>query len=265
MEKANDLRDQRDAALDELSGYIDIDYYEEKNGEIVISAETAPFVTMGGVYEMGIRYVPDSSLVIPTWPAYERDVFAEGQEFTNVADTDKGELKGLIAARGTVEVDYTDIPVMPDSTDYDLTTAEGLDAYNKAYDAYKTKQEYYNKYIEPSVILSALSGIDKLVNGIVESINNVLCPEKQVETTTAYKDANGNEIQADKYVYKASSHEKMYDRFGKEVAGIDNGDGTYSYTSEEKLYTDASLATEENVDTYTYSILDMDKTDYGME
>lgn len=265
VEKANDLRDQRDAALDELSGYIDIDYYEEKNGEVVINAETAPFVTMGGVYEMGIRYVPDSSLVIPTWPAYERDVFAEGQEFTNAADTDKGELKGLIAARGTVEVDYTDIPVMPDSTDYDLTTAEGLDAYNKAYDAYKEKQEYYNRYIEPSVILSALSGIDKLVNGIVESINNVLCPEKQVETTTAYKDANGNEIQADTYVYKASSHEKLYDRFGKEVAGIDNGDGTYSYTSEEKLYTDATLTTEENVDSYTYSILDMDKTDYGMD
>lgn len=59
---------------------------------------------------------------------------------------------------------------MPEKEDYDLTTADGLQAYNDAMDAYNEKQEYYNKYIEPSAILSAIAGFDKLVNGIVTSL-----------------------------------------------------------------------------------------------
>ena len=34
--RANDLRDSRDLALDELSKYIDIDYYETKDGEVIV-------------------------------------------------------------------------------------------------------------------------------------------------------------------------------------------------------------------------------------
>ena len=45
VERANDLRDSRDLALDELSKYIDIDYYETKDGEVIVSAENVPFIT----------------------------------------------------------------------------------------------------------------------------------------------------------------------------------------------------------------------------
>ena len=268
IEQANDLRDQRDNALDEISKYIDITYYEDKNGEVIINAETTPFVTLGGVMEMGTRVVKDTNLLIPTWPAFERDVYSEGITASNTADTDKGELKGLLLSRGSVNVDYRDVPVMPDSSDYDMTTAEGKAQYEADYAQYKEKQEYYNKYIEPSVILSAIVGIDKLVNTMVESINNVLCPEKQVTRTGAegpFMDANGSEIQADTYTYDASTYETLYDRYGNEVKGTDNGDGTYSYSSEEKLYTDKAATNAEAVTSYTYSVLDMDKTDYGMD
>ena len=44
MEKANDLRDQRDAAIDELSKYIDITYYESENKETIINAAGVPLV-----------------------------------------------------------------------------------------------------------------------------------------------------------------------------------------------------------------------------
>lgn len=262
VEDANDLRDQRDKALDTLSKYVDITYYEADNTEVIVSAETAPFVTMTGVTEIQLRKELGSELLIPTWEAYKRDVY-QSYNYSNARDTDKGALKGLLIARGMVEVDYRDVPVVPDSADYDLTTPDGQAEYNKAYDEYKEKQNYYNTNIELSPILSAMVGVDKLVNGIVESLNDVLCPEVTVDQSTEMMDDSGNPIQADLYTYNAVSDSVMYNRYGDEVSGTDNGDGTYSYLSEEKLYTDATATTPAACDKYTYSMLDMEKTDYG--
>lgn len=263
-ERANDLRDTRDNALDELSGYIDFDYYENEHGEVIVTAENVPFVTSAQVTEMGTRQVDNSALLIPIWPGYDRDVF-NLSNINNMKDTDKGELKGLLVARGSIEVNYTDVPVMPEKEDYDLTTADGLQAYNDAMDAYNEKQEYYNKYIEPSAILSAIAGFDKLVNGIVTSLNDILCPEKTIETTKELTDNDGNVLQADEYIYNASVNATLYDRYGKEVKGVANGDGTYSYSSGEKLYVDQAGTTAENIDNMKYSVLDTDKAGFGMD
>lgn len=264
IEHANDLRDQRDSALDELSEYINISYYESDNGEVVVSAESVPFVTLTSVMDMSSRKAEGTELLIPTWPAFERDVYKSVEVYTNTSDNDKGELKGLILARGSISVDYTDVPVKPNQKDYDMTTADGREQYEKDYAVYLDKQDYYNKYIEPSVILSALCGLDKLVNGIAEKINQVFCPEKTITSATAMTDDNGNELMADTYSYETTAAE-LYTIGGKRVAGFDNGDGTYSYESTEKLYTDAEAANAETVSEYTYRMLDMDKTDYGMD
>ncbi len=265
QERANDLRDTRDLALDELSKYIDINYYETEDGQVIISAESVPFVSKTEVAKMDMRQEGQYGLLIPTWPGYEKDVFSFEKASNNMNDNDKGQLKGLLIARGTIDVNYQDVPVMPDRTDYDLTTAEGMAQYNSAMDEYKQKQDYYNKYIEPSAILSAIAGFDKLFNGIVTAMNDVLCPEKTVETTTEMTDDDGNVLQADEYVYKASQNEQLYDRYGNVVKGKDNGDGTYSYASGEKLYTDEEHTQAENIDSMTYRILDKDKAGFGMD
>lgn len=264
IEDANDLRDERDAAIDELSKYIDITYYENDSKEVIISAEGIPFVTMGELAKMDTRVVEGTNLVIPTWPGYERDVYDSSAAASNVDDTDKGELKGLLIARGNMVVDYTVVPEAPSSSDYDMSTADGRAAYQEAYNKYSKAQEYYNTYIEPSAILSAMAGFDKLVNGIVEKINNILCPEKSEVRNNPYMAADGTEIQADIYTYDSVSQQVLYDRYGREVTGTDNGDGTYRFSSGEKLYTSAG-GTEVPVDSYTYSMLDMDKTGYGMD
>lgn len=264
IEDANDLRDERDAAIDELSKYIDITYYENDSKEVIISAEGIPFVTMGELAKMDTRVVEGTNLVIPTWPGYERDVYDSSAAVSNMDDTDKGELKGLLIARGNMVVDYTVVPEAPSSSDYDMSTPEGRAAYQEAYNKYAEDQEYYNTYIEPSAILSAMAGFDKLVNGIVEKINNILCPEKSEVRNNPYLAADGTEIQADVYTYNSVSQQVLYDRYGREVTGTDNGDGTYSFSSGEKLYTSAG-GTEVPVDSYTYSMLDMDKTGYGMD
>lgn len=264
VENANDLRDQRDKALDELSEYIDISYYEVQGGEIYVNAGGVPFVTMSSYTQMSSRTNDDSTLLIPTWPAFERDVYPETELYSALTDKDKGGLKGTLLARGSIEVDYTDIPVKPDKADYDLTTTDGKAAYDKDYAKYQEKQEYYNKYIEPSVILSALAGVDKLMNGIVTKINDVLCPEKDMKLTTALTDENGNEIMPNSYSYTVSDA-VLYDKYKNEVKGFDNGDGTYSYESSEPLYTDKDLKNKADVTSYNYTVLDMDKTDYGMD
>lgn len=264
IEDANDLRDERDAAIDELSKYIDITYYENDSKEVVISAEGIPFITMGELAKMDTRVVEGTNLVIPTWPGYERDVYDLSTEASNVEDTDKGELKGLLIARGNMVVDYTVVPEAPSSSDYDMSTADGRAAYQEAYNKYSKAQEYYNTYIEPSAILSAMAGFDKLVNGIVEKINNILCPEKSEVRNNPYMAADGTEIQADIYTYNSVSQQVLFDRYGREVTGTDNGDGTYSFSSGEKLYMSFGGA-EVPVDSYTYSMLDMDKTGYGMD
>lgn len=264
IEDANDLRDERDAAIDELSKYIDITYYENDSKEVIISAEGIPFVTMGELAKMDTRVVEGTNLVIPTWLGYERDVYDLSTEASNVDETDKGELKGLLIARGNMVVDYTVVPEAPSSSDYDMSTADGRAAYQEAYNKYSKAQEYYNTYIEPSAILSAMAGFDKLVNGIVEKINNILCPEKSEVRNNPYMATDGTEIQADIYTYDSVSQQVLYDRYGREVTGTDNGDGTYRFSSGEKLYTSAG-GTEVPVDSYTYSMLDMDKTGYGMD
>lgn len=264
IEDANDLRDERDAAIDELSKYIDITYYENDSKEVIISAEGIPFVTMGELAKMDTRVVEGTNLVIPTWPGYERDVYDLSTEASNVDETDKGELKGLLIARGNMVVDYTVVPEAPSSSDYNMSTADGRAAYQEAYNKYSKAQEYYNTYIEPSAILSAMAGFDKLVNGIVEKINNILCPEKSEVRNNPYMAPDGTEIQADIYTYNSVSQQVLFDRYGREVTGTDNGDGTYSFSSGEKLYMSFGGA-EVPVDSYTYSMLDMDKTGYGMD
>lgn len=264
MEKANDLRDQRDAAIDELSKYIDITYYESENKETIINAAGVPLVTSGELTAMSTRVVEGTTLVIPTWPSYERDVYEDGKLASNADDTDKGQLKGLIIARGNMVVDYTVVPVAPDSNDYDMSTEEGRTAYQQAYNEYAKQQEYYNTYVEPSAILSAMAGFDKLVNGIVERINGILCPEKTETRNNPYLNADGSEIQADTYIYNSVDKAVLYDRYGREVTGTDNGDGTYSYASGEKLYESVGGAAVP-VDSYEYLMLDMDKTGYGMD
>lgn len=264
VETANDLRDQRDNALDELSKYINIDYYEAQDGSMRVSSEGVPFVMQFGYTQMGTRTEDGSNLLIPTWPSFQEDVFNTDNAST-LADSEKvGQLKGLLVARGTKSADYSDVPVKPNEKDYDLTTPEGQAAYNKAKTEYDEKQAYYDKYIKPSSILTAMAGLDKLVNGIVESINDVLCPETSMTTTTAMKDTLGNELDAKSYGYKLSQ-DKLYKQDGTVVNGTDNGDGTYSYSSDEKLFTNADGTGAAAISSYTYSVLDQDNTGYGMD
>ncbi|MHC1749810.1 MAG: flagellar hook-associated protein FlgK [Cellulosilyticaceae bacterium] len=126
-DNANDLRDQRNNLLDELSGYIGIDYYEEPSGRVVVKGEGRTLVDGQFVVEMQMKVVdatPSHGFVKPVWSDTNEDVFKLNEEINSATQTDAGKLKALLIARGEApgnkDTDWKDIALNDNkSVDYD--------------------------------------------------------------------------------------------------------------------------------------------------
>lgn len=166
---ANDYRDQRNLLMDELSAYANVSYKEDLQGNVLVSLENVPFVVIGGYNKLGLASSePKSLLMQPYWPHLSSPTFNQplfnlenptGPQF----DNDKGELKGMLMARGTRRADYTDLA--------NLAT--------------------YEAEIKDSVIMRTQAQFDQLVHGIVTMINNIVAPNtvppgpRQLDTANA--------------------------------------------------------------------------------
>lgn len=177
-ENANDLRDLRNSALDELASLIKIDYEEDSSGIVTVRAEDVEFVTKNQVYSIDKRTDLITGFIEPVWshlnntPVYDLE-----REISSDYNTDIGELKSLILARGTKRSDYLDVPVEPKVSDY---ASETDPEYLKALAEYKKDVNNYNTNTEPSIIMNVMAGFDQLIHGIVTSINNILCPNVNI-------------------------------------------------------------------------------------
>lgn len=266
IENANDLRDQRDNALDELSKLVNIRYTEEASGIVTVKVEGVSFVTEANVYHMGTAMLDtaeDSELVTPVWPhLVDNPVYNLRTAVSTKNNTDIGALRGLLLARGNCVADYTDIP---NAADYDGMAADGTadgtqsEAYKLAlaraqregtvavidsstYAGGKTDPQYladvaaaeqnfdtvldpadytggkksaayqrdlvtYREEIEPSSVKTVMAEFDQMINAIVTSINDILCPNisaadmaEQLGTDLntllggTYTDENGNVV-----------------------------------------------------------------------
>ncbi len=173
IETAMTLRDERDKALDELAGLVELDYYETADGILKISIDSVEFVNENGCNRIGMRKDPSTGFVDPYWEFlsdpkknqyidvmdFRRDISPENQN-------DKGSLKALILARGDHVADYRDI--------------EGL------------TQKEYNDNAGMSVMLKAEAMIDQLIHKIVTSVNDIFAPNTEASNYIQNWDANGN-------------------------------------------------------------------------
>ncbi|MDD4112670.1 MAG: flagellar hook-associated protein FlgK [Herbinix sp.] len=167
VEKANDLRDNRNLLLDELSKIARITYKENPAGVVSVNVEGVPFVTEDMVYPMETAQIDkDSQMLKPVWVAHGYvDVFNMDRPPSSMNETDIGSLKGLLTARGHKQANYTDIPVR---------------------DSYESDKQYqdavkeYNNLIDPSIMMTAQAQFDQLIHGIVTMVNDTLCPNKEV-------------------------------------------------------------------------------------
>ncbi|HPU63709.1 MAG TPA: flagellar hook-associated protein FlgK [Mobilitalea sp.] len=167
LENANDLRDQRNLLLDELSQIAYITYREDKSGVVTVSLEGMPFVTEDLVYHMEtVQISEETPMLKPIWVAHGNvDVFNFDRPPSSIYDTDIGSLKGLLLARGDRQANFTDIPVR--------------ERYETDHEYEEAVREYNNK-ISPSVIMTAQAQFDQLIHGIVTMVNDILSPNKEV-------------------------------------------------------------------------------------
>ncbi len=185
VEHANDLRDERDALLDSLSGYGNISYYEDDSSRVIVNFNGTNFVTESSVYEMDMLTDKDTGFVTPYWKQnviYKEDargnktadyssayVFNMKEEISTAGETDVGELRALLLARGDHVANYTDLTVGMCS-DYKL---EKLGIKEGSYDD-KAGLKYYNDYISKSLVMNAQAEFDNLVHAIMTKVNDVL-------------------------------------------------------------------------------------------
>lgn len=188
VEKANDFRDQRDLILDELSTYVSITYKEYENRYVNVNVEGVPFVTDTGVYKISLEQLDgekDSSFVSCVWSQLDgQEVFDFSSGIDTSDPSQMGSLKGYLFARGDFTADYTDVPNLKD---YDLTTPEGNEQYNK-------DVQYYMENVGSCTLVRAQALFDNLINGIVTMINDVFSPtiKGMPDGVTSFTDADGN-------------------------------------------------------------------------
>ena len=163
VETAMTLRDERDAALDELSGYADISYKETSDGIVKVKLEGTEFIDEVRCYQIGKLTDDITGFITPYWMHSSNSQDGEYDQLFNFTTdisaelgTDIGELKALILARGDRNATYKDIEGLSEN-EYNRSTGDAIATGT-------------------SVMLSAEAQLDQLVHGIITSINDLLCP-----------------------------------------------------------------------------------------
>lgn len=192
-QQANDLYDSRNLLLDELSEYVPIHTDTYSNGVVTVSIEGIPLVGLDNHYSLTTAQMEEGNPMLkPVWADNGGgDLFRGNLTFSPAADTDLGSLKGILVTRGSFTGNYSHMPIKPEKEDYE--DADGnLDgkAYKIAMNKYEEDVRWYNDMIEPATITTMETQLDTLVHGIVTMINDVLCPNKEVEV----KGADGNNV-----------------------------------------------------------------------
>lgn len=199
VETAMDLRDARDYALDELSGLANISYYELPNSVVKVKLEGTDFVIESRSYEIGKLTDPVTGFVTPYWEVLSdpnRNDYYEVFDVYNAdptKDTDIGELKALLLARGEKMATYMDLLNM-DYSDENLTLDKTMypDGMYNDDGTRQTKQTMsaygYENTIANSIMLNEESEIDTLIHDLVTAINNLVSPITDMDKTELGQD-----------------------------------------------------------------------------
>lgn len=161
-ETAMNERDARDYALDQLSKYGNVTYEERANGSVSVKFEGELVADDIFYHTMGKKTDPMTGYITPYWPHLSHEdagrymeVFDFTREICTEFNTDIGELKALVQARGAGVSNFNDI-LNADADQYDATV--GL-----------------------SIMQNTQAEFDQLVHGIVSQINDLLAPNKNMD------------------------------------------------------------------------------------
>ena len=244
IENANDFKDKRNAALDELSGIVNTETISNLDGTVEVYIEGRCLVTLGRTYKLTTQKISENQnynanydfsdtatdFLMPVWQDDMQPLFNIKRIPSPENDTDIGSLHGLMMSRGYFVSNYIDVPEKPDkplsadfATDADYQAA--MTQYEQDLRQYVKDLDYFNTFIEPYTITHLEAQFDVLVHAMVTQMNDTLCPNKEVTL------ANGSIV-------------KVLD---EEAAGIGMGNGNE--------YAGTELFTRHSVERYTEQTL----------
>ena len=245
LERANDLRDTRNALIDELAQYGNITYEEGVDCTVWIQFEGEDLVRGEVSYDIGLYEDPKTGFYTPFWRKNAENPHLDDTEHTadeiknakvfdltrvisSDLNTDIGSLKSAMLARGDHKADYTDL--LTDRYDYEISQ---------------------------SVCMNVMAEFDQLVHNIATTINDVIAKAaydaKAINPSSTYlMDDNGNPIQvftkiaSDGYDNAGS---KTWDPAREQAANYnDEIVGTFNpLTGEVEGYVNESLYTTTNI------------------
>ena len=179
IESANDLRDARDAILDELSQMVNINYDEDQFGNVWVQVEGMDFVKGPHCYEIALDVDEKTGFYTPYWPLNSTfdengnlkldkngnplrdDVFDLGLRISTDLNTDIGGLKAILLARGDHRADYTDM---------------ARDKYDE---------------VSQSIVMNIQAEFDQLIHNVASKVNEILAEAAGVKTGPVYA-SNGD-------------------------------------------------------------------------
>ena len=187
-EHANDLRDQRNSILDDLSQLADISWKENDDGYVSVQLEGTDLVKGGVVNELDLYKDSETDFYTPFWKfeaeyekkddgseqvipssAMEAQVFDLSRTISSDLNTDIGGLKSVLLARGDHNATYKDL----------------------------ADSDTYNKDISQSIVMNTEAEFDQLVHGIASKINEIMATAATNAgiDSTYMKDSDGNTLQ----------------------------------------------------------------------
>lgn len=237
-EDANDYRDARNQALDELAKLANISYDTDAEGYVTVKIEGSQFINRDMVNEMSYTTDPVTGFYTPIWKHEgNAEVFDLSLEISTENDTNVGGLKALLMARGDRHANYTDIAYLNQAVE------DGTMSKEEAASIYQKETAY-------SSCMKVQAEFDQLVHGIVTMINDVLCRDNYQsadgpvtelfvrigEAERFQKDANGNYLlDADGYYIPIKEQNHLVNDKGQYTA-IREGNDAYK-----NLYTAGNL------------------------
>lgn len=165
VENANDLRDERNAIIDQLAEYGNISWSEDLDGYVSLSFEGTDLVKSGLVQEMGLYQDPQTEFYTVYWTNnaeyyYNSDgekvvdpasldgakVYDLSRTISSDLNTDVGSLKAALYARGDHNATFKDLEDLRD----------------------------YQTDISQSVVMNVEAEFDSLIHNITTKINDLL-------------------------------------------------------------------------------------------
>ena len=184
IEKANDLKDERNQLIDELSAMGYIDCRTDADGNVLIQFEGKTFVKSDSANEIALYQDEETGFYTPYWKQLAQTKTVNGIETVDITgatlfnmnqtistdrNTDIGALKSMLFARGDRRATFKDLE----------------------------NAQTYDREISQSIVMNIQAEFDRLMHDVAVGINKVLKDAADAETaknpaTTYMRDEKGN-------------------------------------------------------------------------